>query len=101
MNPITLLSLIAVTAVLFFIFSVYKMPPLEDTSTDQKTEPDNYYQRGSIDENSEGKKITSNDRKYTSGTSIEKRNEFITEYTIPAPCTEPVGIVLIAITRYG
>ena len=70
------------------------MPPLEDTSTDQKTEPDNYYQRGSIDENSEGKKITSNDRKYTCGTSIEKRNEFITEYAIPAPCTQPVGIAI-------
>jgi virginiamycin B lyase len=94
MNRIMLLSLIAVTAVLVFIFALYEIPPFKDTTRNQKTDLDNYYQRGSIDETSEGKKITSKDRKYTCGTSIEKRNEFITEYTIPAPCTQPVGIAI-------
>ena len=92
-------SLVIITAVVVLILNNYTRFSVIDNDADTGGQPDNYYQRGSIDETSEGKKVNLKVKEYACGTSIEKRNQFITEYTIPIPCTQPVGIAVDSVNK--
>ena len=58
---------------------------------------DNYYQRGSIGINSsssEGKQVQKEFKQHLCGSSFEKISDYIVEYSIPYPCSQPVGIAI-------
>lgn len=82
---------LTIVAILIFIFVTL---PDSGVTTSPVDKEDDYYLRGSINETSEGKKVTSNTKEYVCGASTEKRNQFIKEYTIPISCTQPIGIAV-------
>ena len=82
---------LTIVAILAFIFATV---PDNRVTTSPVGMEDDYYLRGSIDEISEGKKVSSNTKEYVCGASTEKRNQFIKEYTIPISCTQPIGIAV-------
>ncbi|MGZ8891204.1 MAG: hypothetical protein ACXW0J_07370, partial [Nitrososphaeraceae archaeon] len=58
---------------------------------------DDYYQRGSIGNNyssSEGKQVRGEFKKHLCGSSFEKISDYIVEYSVPYPCSQPVGIAI-------
>jgi len=60
---------------------------------------DNYYQRGSIGNNyssssAEGKQVQKEFKQHLCGSSFEKISDYIVEYSIPYPCSQPVGIAI-------
>jgi virginiamycin B lyase len=55
---------------------------------------DDYFLRGAINEESVGKQVAGETKKYICGTSFEKNTEYMGEYSIPLPCSQPVGIAV-------
>jgi virginiamycin B lyase len=55
---------------------------------------DGYYLRGAISNTSGGKQVLEKYQTHLCGASFEKRTDFIQEYTLPFPCTQPVGITV-------
>lgn len=61
---------------------------------------DEYSQRGSVINNNDnnntvdGKQIPTKYTQHLCGSSFEKISEFIVEYSIPFPCSQPVGIAI-------
>jgi hypothetical protein len=53
---------------------------------------DDYYLRGAVSSTSEGKQVQEKNQINLCGGSFEKRTYFIQEYTLPFPCSQPVGI---------
>ena len=65
-------------------------------NNNKNDDDDDYYQRGSIDNNysSEGKQVQGEFKKHLCGSSFEKISDYIVEYSIPYPCSQPVGIAI-------
>ncbi|MFY9567411.1 MAG: hypothetical protein WAQ29_13750, partial [Nitrososphaeraceae archaeon] len=55
---------------------------------------DDYYLRGAVSSTSEGKQVQEKNLINLCGGSFEKRTDFIREYTLPFPCSQPVGITV-------
>ena len=55
---------------------------------------DDYYLRGAVSSASEGKQVQEKNLIHLCGGSFEKRTDFIQEYTLPFPCSQPVGITV-------
>jgi hypothetical protein len=55
-------------------------------------EIDDYSLRGATNSTSGGKRVTEKYLTYLCGASFEKRTDFIQEYMLPFPCSQPVGI---------
>ena len=91
------LYLVVLSSVIIFTTVLFLKLIFQDG--DNGNQINSYYQRGSIDETSEGKKVALKVKDYVCGTSIEKRNQFIKEYTIPVPCTQPVGIAVDSVNK--
>ena len=65
--------------------------------TNNENDDDDYYQRGSInndDDSSEGKQVREEFKQHLCGSSFEKISDYIVEYSIPYPCSQPVGIAI-------
>jgi virginiamycin B lyase len=57
-------------------------------------ENDDYNLRGAISGTSGGKQVLEKHQTYLCGGTFEKRTDFIQEYTLPFPCSQPVGITI-------
>ena len=55
---------------------------------------DDYFLRGAANEETAGKQVGEETKKYICGTSLEKSTEYIREYQIPFPCSQPVGVTV-------
>jgi virginiamycin B lyase len=53
-----------------------------------------YNLRGAVSSTSGGKQVLEKHQTYLCGGSFEKRTDFIREYTLPFPCSQPVGITI-------
>jgi hypothetical protein len=60
----------------------------------EQKEIDDYYLRGAISGTSGGKQVLEKYQTHLCGASFEKRTYFIQEYTLPFPCSQPVGITV-------
>jgi virginiamycin B lyase len=60
----------------------------------QNDADDDYYLRGAVSSTSEGKQVQEKNLINLCGGSFEKRTDFIREYTLPFPCSQPVGITV-------
>ena len=66
-------------------------------TNNENDDDDDYYQRGSInndDDSSEGKQVREEFKQHLCGSSFEKISDYIVEYSIPYPCSQPVGIAI-------
>ena len=59
-----------------------------------QTENDDYNLRGAVSNTSGGKQVLEKHQTFLCGGSFEKRTDFIQEYTLPFPCSQPVGITV-------
>lgn len=59
-----------------------------------EVDDDDYYLRGAVSSTSEGKQVQEKNLINLCGGSFEKRTDFIREYTLPFPCSQPVGITV-------
>lgn len=68
----------------------------ENNSYNENENVDEYSQRGSVNNNktSDGKQIPIEYTPHLCGSSFEKITDFIVEYSIPFPCSQPVGIAI-------
>ena len=57
-----------------------------------EVDDDYYFLRGAVSSTSEGKQVQEKNQINLCGGSFEKRTYFIQEYTLPFPCSQPVGI---------
>jgi hypothetical protein len=57
-----------------------------------EVDDDYYFLRGAVSSTSEGKQVQEKNQINLCGGSFEKRTYFIREYTLPFPCSQPVGI---------
>ena len=55
---------------------------------------DDYSLRGAVSSASGGKQVLEKYQNHLCGASFEKRTDFIQEYTLPFPCSQPVGITV-------
>lgn len=55
---------------------------------------DEYFLRGAISDTSFGKQMGDENRAFLCGTSFDNQNMFITEFSIPFPCSQPVAIAV-------
>jgi hypothetical protein len=67
---------------------------LSDTQPKGQNKIDDYSLRGAVSNNSGGKQVLEKYQTYLCGGSFEKRTDFIQEYTLPFPCSQPVGITI-------
>lgn len=105
MNKFTLLMFFATGLVLAIlgamIFNVnlagISLLPLgsqQQKLTNIQESDEQYYLRGAIDDQSDGKKVLEANRKYVCGTSPDGNTQYIIEYSIPFLCSQPVGIAV-------
>jgi virginiamycin B lyase len=66
----------------------------DERQKEEENVQDDYFLRGAINNTSVGKQILEKNRPHLCGTSIDKYNEYIREYTTPILCSQPVGIVV-------
>jgi hypothetical protein len=59
-----------------------------------KVDDDDYYLRGAVSSTPEGKQVQEKNLIHLCGASFEKRTDFIREYFLPSPCSQPVGITV-------
>jgi virginiamycin B lyase len=59
-----------------------------------EVDDDDYYLRGAVSSTSKGKQVQEKNLINLCGGSFEKRTDFIREYTLPFPCSQPVGITV-------
>jgi virginiamycin B lyase len=67
---------------------------IPDGQTKVQNKIDDYYLRGAISSTSGGKQVLEKYQTHLCGASFEKRTDFIQEYTLPFPCSQPVGITV-------
>lgn len=81
---------------LFFMMAMtYTSPVEKEDQTDSET-IDEYFLRGAISDTSVGKQIGEENKAFLCGTSFDNNNRFIAEFSIPFPCSQPVGIAVDA-----
>jgi hypothetical protein len=70
--------------------------PQETSNTQSNIQSENneYNLRGAVSSTSGGKQVLEKHQTYLCGGSFEKRTDFIREYTLPFPCSQPVGITI-------
>ena len=57
------------------------------------SQSEDYFLRGALNDNSDGKEVKEGEKPYLCGSSIlDKNNKFIQEYQMPITCSQPVGI---------
>jgi virginiamycin B lyase len=68
----------------------------ENNSYNENVDDDEYSQRGSVNNNdtADRKQIPTEYTQHLCGSSFEKISDFIVEYSIPFPCSQPVGIAI-------
>jgi hypothetical protein len=74
----------------------------QETSNSQsniQNENNEYNLRGAVSSTSGGKQVLEKHQTYLCGGSFEKRTDFIQEYTLPFPCSQPVGITILQILK--
>lgn len=59
-----------------------------------ENEIDDYSLRGAITSTSGGKQVLEKYQTHLCGATFEKRTDYIQEYTLPFPCSQPVGITV-------
>ena len=67
---------------------------MSNTQPKGQNDADDYYLRGAVSSISEGKQVQEKNLINLCGGSFEKRTDFIREYTLPFPCSQPVGITV-------
>ncbi len=67
---------------------------ISDTEQLEQKEIDDYYSRGAVSDTSAGKQVLEKYETHLCGASFEKQTRYIQEYTIPFPCSQPVGITV-------
>jgi hypothetical protein len=67
---------------------------MSNNQTKGQNEIDDYYLRGAVSSTSEGKQVLEKYQTHLCGTLFEKRTDSIQEYTLPFPCSQPVGITV-------
>lgn len=80
-------------APLVFMMATTYDSPAEQNQADREA-MEEYFLRGAISDTSAGKQLDEENRAYLCGTSFDNQNRFITEYSIPFPCSQPVGITV-------
>ena len=65
-----------------------------DQTKGQNEMVDDYYLRGAASNTSGGKQVLEKYQTHLCGASFEKRTDFIQEYALPFPCSQPVGIIV-------
>src|SRR5581483_8586720 len=85
-----------VSGVALLVFMTAFGPMFSSTENDSKTQQDKieeYFLRGAISDTSAGKQIPAGSKQYLCGNPVAKSNDFIKEYAVPLPCSQPVGVV--------
>ena len=67
---------------------------ISNGQTKGQSEIDDYSIRGAVSSTSGGKQVLEKYQTHLCGASFEKRTDFIQEYTLPFPCSLPVGITV-------
>lgn len=80
-------------APLIFMFATTNIGPAEEGPVQEQL-LDEYFLRGAISDTSAGKQMSEENKQFLCGTSFGKQNRFITEFSIPFPCSQPVGITV-------
>jgi virginiamycin B lyase len=89
-----LLYVVGLPACTVFIFLIMFFLVPDEQQKEEENVQDDYFLRGAISNTSAGKQILEKNRPHLCGTSIDKYNEYIREYTTPILCSQPVGIVV-------
>ena len=104
-NRYLLYLAIPASALSIFLFIFLLGPPNNDNITgnnqeisngqpNEQKEIDDYSVRGAISSTSGGKQVLEEYETHLCGASFEKRTKYIQEYTMPFPCSQPVGITV-------
>jgi hypothetical protein len=90
------ISISIILSIIIIFYTNINKNSNEINSYNENENVDEYSQRGSVNNNktSDGKQIPIEYTPHLCGSSFEKITDFIVEYSIPFPCSQPVGIAI-------
>lgn len=77
-----------VPLIILVLTDAYTSAPVQNADTGS----DSYFQRGAASDATAGKQIADDGKRYLCGATFAKSNQYIKEYDVPYPCTQPVAI---------
>ena len=91
------ISISIILSIIIIFYTNINKNSNENNSYNENENVDEYSQRGSVNNNNntaDGKQIPIEYTPHLCGSSFEKITDFIVEYSIPFPCSQPVGIAI-------